>query len=217
MKSSLAINCSTKFGATTARRLRARSITTSPGYGRKSNQTRQRRSTSSPFTGSAIASSSNVSLQLFTISLQPVETSNFRDDSLIRMKQNLTLTITSLLSIFLMTFHMTEDVVRGFEPGGFKNVIFMVMMVVFLVGIVMLAGRRSGFIITLLFSLLGSVMPLAHMRGAGLVGGRMWNSGGRFFFVWTLIALGINGLFSVILCVRGLWRLRRTKRTATEV
>ena len=31
------------------------------------------------------------------------------------MKQNLLLTITSLLSILFMTFHLTDDIVRGFE------------------------------------------------------------------------------------------------------
>ncbi|MCA1614479.1 MAG: hypothetical protein LC800_10175 [Acidobacteria bacterium] len=32
---------------------------------------------------------------------------------------------------------------------------------------------------------------------------------GEFFFVWTLIALGVTTLFSVILSARGLWSLRR--------
>ena len=33
------------------------------------------------------------------------------------MKHQVTLTITSLLSILLMAFHFTDDIVRGFEPG----------------------------------------------------------------------------------------------------
>ena len=45
------------------------------------------------------------------------------------------------------------------------------------------------------------------MRGAGLVGGEIANSSGVFFWVWTLIALGVSGSFSVILSVRGLWSL----------
>jgi hypothetical protein len=61
----------------------------------------------------------------------------------------------------------------------------------------------------LLGSLLGSVVPLAHMRGAGLVGGRIANSSGVFFWVCTLMALGVTALFSVILSARGLWNLRR--------
>ena len=125
------------------------------------------------------------------------------------MKHTPTLTITSLLSILFFTFHISDDVVRGVEPGGFKNVNAIVIAVVWLYGTLVLAGRRSGYIIILLGSLLGSLMPLAHMRGAGLVGGRIANSGGKLFFVWTLIAIGVTALFSVILAVHGLWSLRR--------
>jgi len=125
------------------------------------------------------------------------------------MKHNITLTITSLLSILLMTFHLSDDVVRGFEPGGFKNVSGVLILAVWLYGTLVLAGRRSGCIIILLGSLLGSVVPLAHMRGAGLVGGRIANSSGMLFWVWTLIALGVTAGVSVILSARGLWSLRR--------
>ena len=124
------------------------------------------------------------------------------------MKHNLTLTIISLLSIVLMTFHLSDDVVRGFEPGGFKNVSGVLTLVVWLYGTLVLAERRSGYIIIFLGSLLGSVVPLAHMRGAGLVGGRIANSSGVFFWVWTLIALGVIAVFSVMLSVRGLWSLQ---------
>ncbi|HWF88976.1 MAG TPA: hypothetical protein VN659_09080 [Pyrinomonadaceae bacterium] len=125
------------------------------------------------------------------------------------MKHSPTLTITSLLSILFFTFHLTDDIVRGFEPGGFKNISPILIGVVWLFGTVVLAGRRSGYIIILLASLLGSLMPLAHMRGVGLVGGRMANSNGKFFFVWTLLAIGITAAFSVILSIQGLWKLRR--------
>jgi hypothetical protein len=83
------------------------------------------------------------------------------------------------------------------------------MMVVWMFGALVLSGRRSGYIIMLLGSILGSVMPLAHMRGAGLVGGRIVNSGGKFFWVWTMIALGVVAFFSFVLSVLGLWSLRR--------
>jgi len=125
------------------------------------------------------------------------------------MKHNITLTITSLLSILLFTFHLSDDIVRGFEPGGFKNVSGILILAVWLYGTLVLAGRRSGYIIILLGSLLGSVVPLAHMRGAGLVGGRIANSSGMLFWVWTLIALGVTAGVSVILSARGLWSLRR--------
>ncbi len=60
----------------------------------------------------------------------------------------------------------------------------------------------------LLGSVLGAVALVLHMRGAGLVGGRIANSSGVFFWVWTLIALGVTASFSAIVSARGLWRLQ---------
>jgi len=125
------------------------------------------------------------------------------------MKNNLTLTITSLLSILLATLHLSDDIARGFEPGGFRHISGILIMVIWMFGALVLSGRRSGYIITLLGSILGSVMPLAHMRGVGLVGGRIANSGGKLLWVWTLIALGVVAFFSFVLSVLGLWSLRR--------
>src|SRR5437763_6549636 len=123
------------------------------------------------------------------------------------MNRSVMLTITSLLSILFFTFHLTDDIARGFEPGGFKHLSGVLTLVVWLYGTLVLAERRSGYIIILLGSLLGLLMPIAHMRGAGLVGGRIANSSGIFFWVWTLITLGVTALFSVILSARGLWSL----------
>jgi len=123
------------------------------------------------------------------------------------MKHNLTLTIASLLSILFLTFHLTDDIVRGFEKGGLKNITGVLILVVWLYGTLVLAGRRSGYIIVLLGSLLGAGVPVLHMMGAGLVGGRIAGSGGMFFWVWTLLAVGVTALLSVILSVRGLWNL----------
>jgi hypothetical protein len=121
------------------------------------------------------------------------------------------LTITSLLSILFLTFHLSEDIVRGFEPGGVKNVTGVLLMVAWLYGTLMLTGRRSGYIIMLLGAILGSGVPVIHMMGAGLVGGRIANSGGKLFWVWTLITLQVTAIFSLILSARGLWSLRRAK------
>jgi len=37
------------------------------------------------------------------------------------MKHSSMLTIASLLSVLLFTFHLTDDIVRGGEPGGLQN------------------------------------------------------------------------------------------------
>lgn len=125
------------------------------------------------------------------------------------MKQNPMLTITSLLSILFLTFHLTDDILYGMAPAGVKNLIAVAILVIWLYGTLALAGRRSGYVILLLGSLLGAVVPIVHMRGAGgVLGGEVGKSGGAFFFVWTLLALGVTAIFSVILSVRGLWSLR---------
>ena len=133
------------------------------------------------------------------------------------MKQNLVLTITSLLSILFMTFHLADDIVRGMEPGGLSSLIVVPIVVVLLYGTVVLGEGRSGYVIILLVSLLLLVVPVVHMKGKGVgVASGIANSSGGFFFVWTLIALGVTALISVILSVRGLWSLRRTQIVYTE-
>jgi hypothetical protein len=127
------------------------------------------------------------------------------------MKQNLLLTIASLLSVLFMTFHLADDIVRGMEPGGLSSLIAVPILVVLLYGTLVLAERRSGYVIILLGSLLFLVVPIIHMKGKGVgVASGIANSSGGFFFVWTLIALGVTALISVILSVRGLSSLRRT-------
>ena len=131
------------------------------------------------------------------------------------MKHSVMLTIASLLSVLFLTFHLADDIVRGFEPGGLSNLVGGVLIsVVWLYGTLVLAERRSGYIIMLLLSLFSLVVPYVHMRGKGVgVTSRLANTGGHFFFVWTLLAIGVLGLFSAILSVRGLWSLpwRRTR------
>ena len=125
------------------------------------------------------------------------------------MKPNVMLTVASLLSILFLTFHLADDIVRGFEPGGISNLVGAVLIsVVWLYGTLVLSERRSGYIIMLLGSLLSLAVPIIHMKGKGVgVTSRIGNSSGHFFFVWTLLALGAIGLFSAILSARGLWSL----------
>ena len=136
------------------------------------------------------------------------------------MKNSVMLTITSLLSVLFLTFHLAHDIVRGYEPGGLSNLVVTVLVsVVWLYGTLVLAGRRSGYIIMLLLSLFSLVVPYVHMKGKGVGGAsRLAGTSGHFFFVWTLIAIGVTGLFSVILSARGLWSLpwRRFKELDVE-
>ena len=87
------------------------------------------------------------------------------------MKQSLILTITSLLSILFMTFHLADDILFGMASPRFTNLFAVLVLVVWLYGTLALAERRAGYIIILLGSLLGLVVPVVHMKGAsGVVG-----------------------------------------------
>jgi hypothetical protein len=112
-----------------------------------------------------------------------------------------------------MTLHLADDIVRGMEPGTLSNLIALPVVVVQLYGTLVLAGKRSGYVILLLVSLLELVLPVIHMKGAG-VGGAIAKSNGAFFFIWTLLALGVTALFSVILSARGLWEHLPWRTTA---
>ncbi len=133
------------------------------------------------------------------------------------MRNSVMLTITSLLLNLLLTFHLADDIRRGYEPGGIANLIGGgLITVVLLYGTLVLFERRSGYIIMLLGSLASLIVPIIHMKGRGVgITSRVPNYSGHFFFVWTLLAIGVLGLFSAILSARGLWNMpwRRRKET----
>ena len=60
-----------------------------------------------------------------------------------RMKHNAMLVVTCLLSLLLLTLHITDDIVRGISKAESSNTA-LVVFVVFLYGTVVLAERRSG-------------------------------------------------------------------------
>jgi len=122
------------------------------------------------------------------------------------MKHNTVLTIASLLSIVLLTLHITDDIVRGISKAQSSNIALLVLAV-FLYGTLVLSERRLGHVIMLLVGFFAAAMPVMHMRGAHY--GEIAKSPGGFFFVWTLWALGGLGGLTLMLSVRGLWGLRR--------
>ena len=84
------------------------------------------------------------------------------------MKHSVMLTIASLLSILFVTFHLADDIVRGMSTGRAFKPLAVVICVVWLYGTLVLAERRSGYVIILLASLLLMGVPVIHMRGAGV-------------------------------------------------
>jgi hypothetical protein len=132
------------------------------------------------------------------------------------MKPNTLLTSASLLSILLCTFHLTDDIVHGWEPGTLRNLYALPIFVGWLYGTLLLRDRPSGYIIMLLGSLVSLGVPVIHMTGRGIgTASRVANTSGHHFFVWTLITLGVSGLFSLVLSAQGLWR--REWRSLTTV
>lgn len=120
------------------------------------------------------------------------------------VRQNITLTISSLLTLVLFSLHLTDDVLHakaGLDLSG--TVICLLIMLVLLYGTVELSGRRLGYVIMLLGGIAAAYMPFLHGLGPGAT---KWG----FFFVWTLLALGVSGSFAAILSMRALWRSIRT-------
>ena len=128
------------------------------------------------------------------------------------MKDNVALTITSLLSILFLTFHLSDEITRGMEPGKLNMVIPVLILGGWVYATLVLIGRRSGYIILLLGAIIGMGVPILHMSGVGLVSSRIANSHGAFFWVWQNFTLGVISVCSFILALRGLWILQRAKR-----
>jgi hypothetical protein len=124
------------------------------------------------------------------------------------MKQHVTLTIASLLSLILFTFHLTDDVLHvPMDASG--TIICLAIMLVLLYGTVELAGRRLGFVIMLLGGLASAYMPFLHGMGPRAT---RWG----FFFIWTMLAMGVTGSFAAILSAKALWRSFRANASDTQ-
>lgn len=118
------------------------------------------------------------------------------------MKRDTLLKITSVLSIALFTLHVADDIVRGFEEGRAWNLTAVLIFTTWLYGTLVLAGRRLGYVIVFLGSLLSLAAPILHMTGKG-VGGEFTKTPGALLFIWTILTLGVTALTSVVLSVQG--------------
>jgi len=125
------------------------------------------------------------------------------------MRQRLALTLASVLSILLFTVHWADDVARGIDKGGAGAFWALCVLGAWLYAALFLVERRSGLVLVLVLSLLGLGVPVLHMRAVGLNGGKFANPQGVFFWIWTLLALGVTAALSVILAARSLWQLHR--------
>ena len=130
------------------------------------------------------------------------------------MSHKVALTITSLLSALLFSFHWADEMSRGMEVGTLSAFGGIVILVVWLSGTLVFGDRLPGYILTLLGGILGLGVLVLHMSGKGITGGRIPpNSAGAFFWVWILIALGVTSTIAAILSVEALWGMRRRSTT----
>jgi len=129
------------------------------------------------------------------------------------MKRDVILVVTSAISVLLMTFHLAQDTIHakvGNPEAGGSTLVAVPVLVVWLYGTLLLSQRRSGYIIMLIGSLMALGMPVIHVKAvAGFFQGQIANRPDAFWFVWTLHALGVTGMLSLILSAQGLWSWRR--------
>ena len=119
-----------------------------------------------------------------------------------RSRHGRLLTVISLISIVVMSLHITDDIVRGISPAAPDNVGASVIFLVWLFGILVLAGRRSGYVIQILGGMFAAAMPVLHMTGKSYPA--IAASSGGFFFVWSLIVVGATGALAVLLAANAL-------------
>ena len=120
------------------------------------------------------------------------------------MTRSRMLTVSSLLSILLLSIHLSQDTLlekRGTWPAGPGVLIAIVILVVLLLGPTLLAGRRSGYIIMLVSGIFALGMPVLHLTGGRFNPDRHSDA---LLFMWILMALGVSGLFSIILAVQSI-------------
>ncbi len=123
------------------------------------------------------------------------------------MKQNVTLTVMSLLSLLFLMLHFTHDVIRQAEGANLYPIPVLVFAL-WLYATLMLSGRVWGYVIMFFGGLFSAGMIIVHSRGIVI------GKSGGFFFVWTLLALSATGWVTMILCARGLWMTYRSRRAA---
>jgi hypothetical protein len=127
------------------------------------------------------------------------------------MKSERSLVVSSLLGVVLLSLHLADDIVRGFDRVGPQNIAVVAILVTWLLG-VQLVGRRSGYALLMLGGLFALGMPILHLQGRGIA--TVIASPGGFFFLWTLFAVGTAGTFSFLLAAHGLLRSRRPRSTS---
>ena len=124
------------------------------------------------------------------------------------MKNDRLLVISSLVSILLITLHLTGDVLRA-RPGnpetGGSTLVVVPLLALWLYATLVFPHRRFSQLLLLLLALAAIGMPVIHAMGpSGFFTGQMAKGNGDFIFVWGLHLLGVTGIFSLALSIQAL-------------
>ena len=118
------------------------------------------------------------------------------------MRQNDLLSVVSILSVLLLSLHISQDIAFGFDRGGLNQLVGVAILLVIVCGAVLLRERPLGKVIMLLGGFIAAGMLPLHMRNG--LRPEFLERSGALLFIWILYVLGVTGTFSVILAVQAL-------------
>jgi hypothetical protein len=115
------------------------------------------------------------------------------------MKRNDLLSLCSILSVVLLSLHVSQDIVFGFDRAGLNHLMGVAILLLVLCGALLLRERTSGKVIMLLGGLMAAGMLPLHMRHG--LSPEFLEKSGALLFVWVLYLLGVLGFFTTILAI----------------
>ena len=112
----------------------------------------------------------------------------------------------SLTSLVLLSVHVADDYIQGFDKHVVNNPYGILFFVVVGCGIFLFRERVIGQVILLLGGVVAIAMPIMHLNGH--FPADFARADGAFRFIWTLYAIGTIGALTVILAARELFTRR---------
>ncbi len=122
------------------------------------------------------------------------------------MKHRDLLVTCSLLSVVLLSLHISQDIVLGLDRAGLNHLVGVAILLVVVCGTLLLRDHVVGRVIMLLGGVMALGMLPLHMRNG--LRPEFLDHPGVLLFVWTLYLLGVLGAFTVVLAVMAFVRPR---------
>ena len=118
------------------------------------------------------------------------------------MKQHDPLSVVSLVAVLLLSLHISQDIVFGFDRAGLNHLVGIAILFTVVCGAVLLRERILGKVIMLLGGVMAAGMLPLHMRNG--LRPEFLERSGALLFVWTIYVLGVLGAFIIVLAIRAL-------------